>query len=375
MRAATRKDGPVPDGPETTRALPTRRRVLIVTACSVAALAAGGGLTAAFAFGDDSAPEKKRVDIATALVEKGTLQGASRAAGTLSFGGSRTIASGAGGVITALPAPGLTVKLGESLFAVDNQPTYAMLGGLPAWRSFETGMGDGPDVTALEESLAALGHFDGTPDATFDWETRAAVRRWQKATGQEQTGTIPLGRIEFSSGEVRVSELKAAVGDRTGPGSPIVEVTDTTQVVNVDLRLADQQLASVGVEVTIDLPDGARTGGKVASVGVPTEKEGSNGRPDIVIPVSITLDDPAATGALQQASVTVGFPSQRRENVLSVPVGALLALDGDRFGIEVVGDGDATTRVPVTTGLFAAGRVEISGSGVREGQKVVVPAR
>lgn len=374
MRTATRNSDSPPERSGTAqKGGPSRRRVLIAAACSVAALAAGAGLTTAFALSDDAEPEMTRVDVATAPVEKGVLQGTSSAAGTLSFGGSRSVASGTGGVVTALPVPGATVKLGEPVFAVDNQPTFVMYGGLPAWRSFETGMTDGPDVAALEESLAALGYFDRQPDTTFDWSTRAAVVRWQKATGQEQSGSIALGRIEFAAGEVRVSELGAAVGDRVGPGSQLLTVTDTTKVVNVDLRLADQQLAAVGVEVAIDLPGGARSTGTVASVGVPTQKEGANGRAEVVIPVAITLGDPAAAGPLQQASVTVGFPSERRENVLSVPVGALLALGSDRFGVEVVRADGTTTRVPVTTGLFAAGRVEISGRGVHEGQKVVVP--
>lgn len=374
MRSTTRAGDPVEEGMrQRARAVPTRRRVLVAAACSIAAVAVGGGVTAAFTLRGEAPTPQKRTDISTAEVEKGTLQGTSSAPGTLSFDGSRTVASGDGGIVTALPTPGATAKLGEPLFAIDNRSTFVMYGTLPAWRSFETGMTNGPDVTALESSLQALGHFDGEPGPRFDWSTRAAIERWQKATGQEQTGSIPLGRIEFTAGEVRVSELRAAVGDRIGPGSPLVAVSDTTKVVNVDLKLADQRLAVVGVAVTIDLPDGARTGGTVASVGVPTDKDGSSGRPAVVIPVSVTLDDPAAAGALQQASVIVRFPSARREGVLSVPIGALLALDSERFGVEVVGANGATSRVPVTTGLFTDGRVEISGSGVREGQKVVVP--
>jgi hypothetical protein len=59
--------------------------------------------------------------------------------------------------------------------------------------------------------------------------------------------------------------------------------------------------------------------------------------------------------------------------VLSVPVEALLALSGDRFGVEVLQADGTTKRMPVTTGLFAAGRVEVSGDGISAGQKVVVP--
>ena len=56
-------------------------------------------------------------------------------------------------------------------------------------------------------------------------------------------------------------------------------------------------------------------------------------------------------------------------------MGALVALSPEQFGVEVVQDDNTTTRIPVTTGLFAAGRVEISGEGLAEGQRVVVPQR
>jgi membrane fusion protein, multidrug efflux system len=45
---------------------------------------------------------------------------------------------------------------------------------------------------------------------------------------------------------------------------------------------------------------------------------------------------------------------------------------GGGFGVEVV-DGDATRRVPVRTGLFADGRVEITAEGLTEGTTVGMP--
>lgn len=353
----------------------SRRRLILATACTIAVLV-GGGMTAAVAVGrsDDKPPQKKRVDAATAPITKGALQGTSSAQGTLSFGDSRGIPSGTGGVITALPTPGSTVKLGESLFAIDNQPTYLMYGGLPAWRSFESGITDGPDVKSLEESLAALGFFDREPDETFTWQTRGAIERWQKATGQEETGSIPLGRIVFAAGEIRVAELNAEVGDLAARGGPMITVTDLAKIVSVDLKLADQQLGVVGAKVSIDLPNGKSTAGTVTSVGVPTEKDSQSGGKEVVIPMVIALDDPAAAGDLQQASVTARFVTEKREDVLSVPVGALLAMDGNRFGVELMHPDGTTERVPVTTGLFAAGRVEISGAGLKADQRVVVPA-
>jgi len=60
------------------------------------------------------------------------------------------------------------------------------------------------------------------------------------------------------------------------------------------------------------------------------------------------------------------------EDVLAVPVAALLALPKGGFGVQVV-DGDTTRIVAVKTGMFAAGQVEVSGRDVAEGVTVGVP--
>jgi hypothetical protein len=64
------------------------------------------------------------------------------------------------------------------------------------------------------------------------------------------------------------------------------------------------------------------------------------------------------------------------KNVLVVPVNALLALTGGGYAVEEV-EADGTHKlVGVSVGLFddAEGLVEVSGSGVHSGQRVVVPA-
>jgi len=62
--------------------------------------------------------------------------------------------------------------------------------------------------------------------------------------------------------------------------------------------------------------------------------------------------------------------------VLAVPVEALLALSSGGYVLEVVGAGGAHHLVPVSLGLFddADGLVQVSGSGLAAGQRVVVPA-
>jgi membrane fusion protein (multidrug efflux system) len=351
-----------------------QRRTIVASVCVLTLMLTGGGVTAAFALGsNDRAAAKKVVNTGVATVDKGTLHGTTNASGTLEYSDPREVTASLGGVLTWLPAAGAQINLGQSLFAVDNQQVYLFYGQLPAWRTFESGMDAGPDVQQLEESLKQLGYFTGTPNQDFDWSTKAAIRAWQKATGQEQTGSIDLGRIVFQGGAVRVSELKSAVGNNTSPGAPVISISSLTKQVSVGLALADQQLAAVGTKVQIQLPGGTSTNGTVISVGVPTEQDNGQGGKTAVIPVVVVLDDPAAAANLQQASVTVQFPSAKRENVLSVPVAALLALPGGKFGVEVIKPNGTTTRVPVRTGLFAGGRVEISGDGIKAGDEVTVP--
>jgi hypothetical protein len=357
------------------------RKAVALSVCVLVLLLAGGGVTAAIAIGASHEPPAARTapGTGTATVQRGTLRSATSAAGTLQYSGASDIAAAMAGVVTWLPTAGATIGLGHALFAVNDQQIYLFTGQLPAWRALQAGMTAGPDVQQLEESLKTLGYFSGTPNETFTWSTKVAIQAWQNATGQEQTGAIDLGRIVFQGGDVRISDVKLAAGNTVGPGAPVVSVTSLDKQVTVDLQLADQGLGVVGAKVDIRLPDGKTTKGTVQSVGVPTEKDNGQGGKAVTVPVVVTLDDPAAAGNLQQASVTVEFPSESRENVLSVPVAALLALPGGKFGVEVVQPDGTTKRVPVKIGLFAGGRVEISGDGdgdgdgVGEGDTVTVP--
>jgi hypothetical protein len=55
-----------------------------------------------------------------------------------------------------------------------------------------------------------------------------------------------------------------------------------------------------------------------------------------------------------------------------VPLSALLALAGGGYGIEVVEPSGVHRLVGVRTGMFAGSRVQVSGTGIQPGTKVVV---
>jgi hypothetical protein len=93
-------------------------------------------------------------------------------------------------------------------------------------------------------------------------------------------------------------------------------------------------------------------------------------------PVPVLVVGPAGIEpleGLEQAPVNVNVTSQRADNVLAVPVNALLALAGGGYGVDVV-TGSASRLVGVTTGLYSSTLVQVSGPGLRAGLRVAVPS-
>jgi multidrug efflux pump subunit AcrA (membrane-fusion protein) len=72
--------------------------------------------------------------------------------------------------------------------------------------------------------------------------------------------------------------------------------------------------------------------------------------------------------------VQVGITTASVPNAVVVPVTALLARSRGGYAVEVVGPGASNHLVPVSLGLFddAEGLVQVTGSALAAGQKVVV---
>ena len=356
-----------------TRPRTPRPAALAILAVGALTLSACSGTNA-----DAEAPQS--FDGATATVTKGDLVGETTVQGTLHYADSYTLKSAFEGVVTALPTPGTTLTQGSHVYTVAGNNTYLLHGATPAWRAFEEGMSDGEDVTQLETALSELGYFDATPNAHFDWNTIAAIKKWQKALTLTQNGTLPLGTVLFAPEDLRIGALKARVGDNATMETELFTASSSRQVISANLKLSDQALGVVGNSVTVRLPGSATTTtGTITSVEPPREKASEEGSKETtkerIIPITVTPDDTSALEGLQEASVSLGLTSETRTGVLSVPLGALVALSSDQFGVEVVDEKGEIRRVPVTVGLFAGDRVEVSGDEIAEGQRVVVPNR
>ena len=350
-----------------------RPAALAILAIGALTLSACSGTNA-----DAEAPQS--FDGATATITKGDLVGETTVQGTLHYADSYTLKSAFEGIVTALPTPGTTLTQGSHVYTVAGNNTYLLHGATPAWRAFEEGMSDGEDVTQLETALSELGYFEATPNAHFDWNTIAAIKKWQKALSLPQSGSLPLGTVLFAPEDLRIGALKARVGDNATMETELFTASSSRQIISANLKLSDQALGVVGNSVTVRLPGSATTTtGTITSVEPPREKAGEEGSKETtkerIIPITVTPDDTSALEGLQEASVSLGLTSETRTGVLSVPLGALVALSTDQFGVEVVDEKGEIRRVPVTVGLFAGDRVEVSGDEIAEGQRVVVPNR
>ena len=292
--------------------------------------------------------------------------------------------AGSGGTsYTGLPAVGLVIGQGQTLYALDGRPVPLLYGSQAAYRVMTTGV-SGTDVQQLEQDLIAMGFANSTnlvTDGKFTGADAAAVKRWQAALGVPQTGTVQLGDVVFRPGAVRVTALHVSPGSPVSVGGQIMDVTSANKVVTIPLNPALGYQVKQGDTVTIDLPDGhTRVPGTVSSVStVATQQSGNtmqnpNGAPQTTLNVTVAPSDPNAVPNLDQAPVTIDITTQSARNVLAVPVNALLALAGGSYGVEVVDHNGQHRLIPVQTGIFDSSRVEVSGQGLSEGMTVVVPA-
>jgi hypothetical protein len=326
------------------------------------------GHTAANGVQDNSYP----TSIAT--VTRQSLSSQSEVGATLGYAGSYTAIGQIRGTVTALPYVGQLVSNGQSLYSVDGSPVVLLYGSTPAYRTLTSGT-SGTDVQQLNSDLVSLGYVTSaelspTSDE-FGYWTAVGVEKLQAALGETQSGTLALGQAVFLPTALRVTTISATLG---GPvNGAVLQGTSTTRQVTIALDAAEQSEVKVGDHVTISLPDNQTTPGVVSSVGTVAVASSNGGSPTVT--VEVTPTDPEATGAFDQAPVEVLITAGTVNDALVVPIDALLALATGGYAVEEVEASAVHTLVPVTTGLFdsADNLVQVTGSGLAAGQRIVVP--
>ena len=268
-----------------------------------------------------------------------------------------------------------------------------MFGDLPVWRDMKEGIKPGEDINQLKLNLIALGYGTAETlevDSTFDPNTTAAITKLQSDLNLISSGEIGFGEIIFASGTSMVNPFLTLqnIGEKINAGIELFSLTPiekiSTQIgsdgainiaskslqkVEIQVNVADQNLVVKGSEVEIELPDESTIVGVVQEVGgfavVPQDG-------DPFLEVSIAVEGSTEYFKWTGAVVTVNATKELAKGVLASPVNGLLALLSGGYALEIVTEA-GTTLVPVETGIYADGWVEINGSGLQPGTEIIVP--
>ena len=268
-----------------------------------------------------------------------------------------------------------------------------MFGDLSVWRDMKEGIGPGEDINQLKLNLIALGY--GTTetlevDSTFDPNTTTAIMKLQSDLNLISSGEVIFGEIIFASGTSMVNSSSTLQnrGEKINTGVELFSLTPiekiSTQIgsdgainiaskslqkVEIQVSVADQNLVVKGSEVEIELPDESTIVGLVDEVGsfavVPQDG-------DPFLEISIAVEGSTEYFKWTGAVVTVNATKELAKGVLASPVNGLLALLSGGYALEIITK-TGTTLVPVETGIYADGWVEIHGSGLQPGTEIIVP--
>jgi peptidoglycan hydrolase-like protein with peptidoglycan-binding domain len=178
---------------------------------------------------------------------------------------------------------------------------------------------------------------------------------------------------------------KEGSGSAGGAPELVLSTTADEQIVTLQLKATQQELAHEGERVPVALPDGSTVNGRVSEVGTvasessESEKSGEKGGApggssgngeNATIAVKVTLDRPVPR--LDKAPVSVELVKSIRHDVLAVPATALVPTGGGVFAVQALA-GRRRVELPVTPGMFADGYVQVEGPGLHEGLVVLEP--
>jgi HlyD family secretion protein/Putative peptidoglycan binding domain len=358
-----------------------RQCLLLIAAIVLVGAGAAVGLSDLFSSGAASrtGDGDNRGPTSLYTVTRQDLSSQTQVPATLGYAGTYSVVDQAQGTFTGLPAVGQTVSQGQVIYQVSGAPVVLLYGSTPAYRTLSSGL-SGPDVEELNYDLVALGEYPsgtiGPSSDTFDAATAFGVKKLQSALGVTQTGSLTFGQVVFLPSSARITSVAATLGAPVQAGQAVLSATSTTRQVSIALDASQQSEVALGDRVTVTLPKNQTTPGLISSVGtVAAAPAPGNSDDSPTITVLVKLTDPAAAGTEDQAPVNVTITTASITNVLVVPVDALLAKSGGTYEVEVaIANGDRHL-VPVNLGLFddAAGLVQVSGSRLAVGQRVVVP--
>ncbi len=277
-------------------------------------------------------------------------------------------------------------------------------------REMEEGEGsvvDAAEALAIENAQKAYDDALKSYNEGVDAAEALAIENAQKAyddalksynEGVDQESELTKAKEELEELKLSAKSETFSPTNAYASDSPIIigsYINDTGSAVSLNSQLynissigievvfqvdaSDQETVSVGDRVEIELPTDERVPTQITFIDqVVTQTQAGE-----FIEVTLEVLNPEEIEAYDQAPVKVFVTTEISENVLYVPVNALLALAEGGYALEVYGDGTEvgtfegesgvdTSYVAVEIGVFTDGFVEVKGN-ISEGQIVVVP--
>jgi peptidoglycan hydrolase-like protein with peptidoglycan-binding domain len=383
--------------------------MLLVVCVAVATGAGGWAIGSRITSPADAAAAHQAppASLITVAVARQSLASTVTAQGTVAYTGSTpiTLTGTVGGATTQLvtraPSAGATVGSGDRLLEVSGRPVFLLTGQIPMYRTFTDGM-RGDDVRQLQQALTALG-YGHLSSGVFNAPTQIEVKRWYEHNGYEPqldgTGKVivPSGEILFlPTLPVRVGTVTTRAG-ATASGD-IATVTNNTVNIQTSLPAADAQLVHTGLPATLTMPDGKTMAATVNAIGdaaaPPPTDQGSTpstdgdqqaqqqdgGAPqqvaDGTTPLRLVARDPGALAPYANQAAKIDIQIGRTDgDVLAVPVAAVATSQDGSARVQVQRGNGQVQDVRVKLGLTADGLVEVSGTGLAQGDRVVVGSR
>ena len=251
-------------------------------------------------------------------------------------------------------------------------------------REMEEGEGsvvDAAEALAIENAQKAY-------DEALESYNKGVDKAAELQQAEEELEELQLAAKSetFSPTNALASETPIIVGSYiTSEGSVVAansqmyNISSTGVEVVFQIDASDQDMVSIGDSVEVELPSEDRIKATISYID-PVVTQGQNGN---FIEVKLDISSTEGFKVYDQAPVDVFVTSEVSQDVLYVPVNALIALAEGGYALEIyngeseVGvfegvSGVDTTYVGVKIGVFADGFVEVSGN-ISEGMIVVVP--
>jgi hypothetical protein len=277
-------------------------------------------------------------------------------------------------------------------------------------REMEEGEGsviDGAEALAIENAQKAYDDALKSYNEGVDAAEALAIENAQKAyddalksynEGVDQESELTKAKEELDELKLSAKSETFSPTNAYASESPIIigsYISDIGSAVSLNSQLynissigievvfqvdaSDQETVSLGDSVEIELPTDERVPTEITFIDqVVTQTQAGE-----FIEVILEVLNPNEIEAYDQAPVKVFVTTEVSENVLFVPVNALLALAEGGYALEVYEgeteggtfqgeSGVDTSYVAVEIGVFTDGFVEVKGN-ISEGQIVVVP--